>query len=442
MPNPKENVLHIIEKCLRICQQSGGSYKDAAANRIVGSVVITRYNNKTYRIDDIAWDMDPSQKFMTKKGEITFAAYYEERYLNDEGKPLRVSQMGQPLLVVNASARDKRAGRTDGIVLVPEFCYMTGISDEMRSDRSLMVEMSSKTRLSPAERISRISEFIKRLQKPESQQVLKENLMTISPEMVHVTGRQLMPKSIQFKNKSSQPDYDWTNSLKSNVMYKEMMTTMGNWSFVYPREYRSNAQTFMQKFLTKAETLCEGSIRKPEYEELDGALAYDKKLEDISRKDPSIIMVVLPTNKLELFSRIKKVTLCRSKPVPTQVILHRTLTHKYLDSIMTKVAIQVNCKLGGIPWMCKMPFNGIMVVGFEVSNSNKKQSYGAMVASLNPENLGGHFFSTVCESSQQLSANFGTNIVAALSQYMRIEKALPEGILIYRGGVGDGDVSC
>lgn len=43
----------------------------------MGSVIITRYNNRTYRIDDIAWQTTPKDSFTLASGEeISFLEYY------------------------------------------------------------------------------------------------------------------------------------------------------------------------------------------------------------------------------------------------------------------------------------------------------------------------------------------------------------------------------
>lgn len=87
-----------------------------------------------------------------------------------------------------------------------------------------------------------------------------------------------------------------------------------------------------------------------------------------------------------------------------------------------------------------------MIVGFDVSHdtSSRKYSYGAMVASLNPVEGGGHYFSAINqhESGEQLSQHFGLNLCAAIRTYCDLNGGcLPNKILIYRDGVGDGQVS-
>ena len=43
------------------------NFKDLATKEVIGISVFTRYNNKTYRVDDIAWDKNPTYEF--EKGE-------------------------------------------------------------------------------------------------------------------------------------------------------------------------------------------------------------------------------------------------------------------------------------------------------------------------------------------------------------------------------------
>ncbi len=66
---------------LRELQRSGrGSFWDQAVKALVGEIVLTRYNNKTYRIDDIEWSMSPQATFSTKVGDTSFVNYYKKNY--------------------------------------------------------------------------------------------------------------------------------------------------------------------------------------------------------------------------------------------------------------------------------------------------------------------------------------------------------------------------
>ena len=54
---------------------------------------MSRYNNKTYRIDDIDWDKNPQSTFSTRSGEVSFIQYYENAYNK------KITDLEQPLLV-------------------------------------------------------------------------------------------------------------------------------------------------------------------------------------------------------------------------------------------------------------------------------------------------------------------------------------------------------
>lgn len=93
---------------------------------MIGCIVITKYNNKTYRIDDIDWDSHPAKTFNFKGEEITYATYMQRKY------QINIRDLKQPLLVSRAKARDVRAGMSEIVNLIPEVCYMTGLTDAMR----------------------------------------------------------------------------------------------------------------------------------------------------------------------------------------------------------------------------------------------------------------------------------------------------------------------
>lgn len=46
--------------------------------QIIGKTVLTAYNNRTYRIDDVDFERTPTSTFQNKDREITFAAYFAE----------------------------------------------------------------------------------------------------------------------------------------------------------------------------------------------------------------------------------------------------------------------------------------------------------------------------------------------------------------------------
>lgn len=53
-------------------------FRERCTTELVGRIVMTRYNDKTYQINDISWDVTPSDAFETTRGDrITFIEYYQ-----------------------------------------------------------------------------------------------------------------------------------------------------------------------------------------------------------------------------------------------------------------------------------------------------------------------------------------------------------------------------
>lgn len=101
--------------------------------------------------------------------------------------------------------------------------------------------------------------------------------------------------------------------------------------------------------------------------------------------------------------------------------------------------------VGGIPWLIEMPLDGLMTMGYDVCHDpqDKKYSWGALVATMDLKAHNTQFFSAVDRHSKdiEMSNNLKTHINRALTQYKDINQCLPKRILLYRDGVGDGQVS-
>lgn len=75
-------------------------FKVNAQKRLIGCVVLTRYNNKPYRIDDISFDSNPESTFTKADGsEITYIEYFKKSWQKD------IQDKRQPLLVHRPKAR-------------------------------------------------------------------------------------------------------------------------------------------------------------------------------------------------------------------------------------------------------------------------------------------------------------------------------------------------
>jgi aubergine-like protein len=155
-----------------------------------------------------------------------------------------------------------------------------------------------------------------------------------------------------------------------------------------------------------------------------------------------MVIVVLPSNRKDRYDSIKKLC-CVELPVPSQCILQRTLSKKQnLMSVATKVAMQLNCKLGGELWAVEVPVKNLMVVGIDSyhDSASRGRSVGGFIASTN-NSLTRYYSQCMFQhTGQELADNLKVCMTAALKNYHDINKCLPERILVYRDGVGDGQV--
>lgn len=82
-------------------------------------------------MNDILWDHNPNETFKTHDGsEISFVEYYKNNY------GLTIQDKKQPLLLHLQKARKSKSPEVEErhICLIPEFCNLTGLTDEMRTD--------------------------------------------------------------------------------------------------------------------------------------------------------------------------------------------------------------------------------------------------------------------------------------------------------------------
>ena len=107
----------------------------------------------------------------------------------------------------------------------------------------------------------------------------------------------------------------------------------------------------------------------------DSPTSFAETLDRVcSEMNPVLIFCVVSNNRLDRYAAIKK-RCCVDRPVPTQVMVSRNLQQgKSQMSIATKVAIQMNCKIGGVPWGISIPLKGLMVVGFDVCHDTAKKN--------------------------------------------------------------------
>lgn len=144
------------------------------------------------------------------------------------------------------------------------------------------------------------------------------------------------------------------------------------------------------------------------------------------------------------------------------MIVSRTISdRKKQRSVVQKVILQINAKLGGELWSVAMPKvsawlfiylvkvisnselqMNLMVCGIDVYHDKLSgKSIAALVSSMNPQCT--RWYSRTCEqmSNQELVDSLGPCFVAAIKKFAECNQGPPNRIVLFRDGVGDGQLA-
>ncbi|KAH8262836.1 hypothetical protein KR044_000811 [Drosophila immigrans] len=433
----------VMEMLIEIYQHNKNYYQEQAKKYLVGSIIITRYNNRTYRIDDICFSENPQSKFETRTGSYSYIEYYKTHH------NINIKDSKQPLLIsVKQQRKNETADKKEDEIrycLIPELCYLTGIHDEIRADKKLMREISTFTRVSPNQRILALEKYIKNVSDNEdTKQILANWGLSLAKSNANVVGRKLLDEQIYFAKKTvcSGPNADFTRDATSSELLE--IIHMENWVLIHHKNDLRAAKSLMQHM----EQCCAAfgmRINKPKILALDQD-RVDSYVDALRRNitgQTQIVVCICPSSRDDRYSAIKKIC-CAELPVASQVINARTLFNDAKNrSIVQKIVLQINCKLGGSLWSVKIPFKKVMICGIDSYHDpgQKSNSVAAFVASLNASYT--HWYSKAILQTKREELVNGLTMAfeCALQSYKKRNGYLPDSVIIYRDGVGDGQLN-
>merc|ERR1712048_1339663 len=125
-----DSLLDYMNQVRDKAEQRNKDWQEALEDAIVGSTVVTRYNQKTYRVERIDFSMSPETTFDKEGTQVSYAQYYKEKYQEN------INDSNQPLLI----NKDRKTGVE--IALIPELCQLTGLTEGMRADFRLMKDLA------------------------------------------------------------------------------------------------------------------------------------------------------------------------------------------------------------------------------------------------------------------------------------------------------------
>ncbi|KTF80228.1 hypothetical protein cypCar_00023465 [Cyprinus carpio] len=383
-------------------------FPEACTKELVGLIILTKYNNKTYRIDDIAWDHTPNNTFKKGDTEISFKNYFKTQY------GLDITDGNQVLLVSHVKRLGPSGRPPPGpAMLVPEFCYLT----------------VATVIAAPGKRNADVQNELTTWGLSFENRLLSLNGRVLPSERIIQGGR-----AYEYNPWTA----DWAKEMRGLPLISCM--SLDNWLMFYTRRNADVAQSLLQT-LNKVSGPMGIRMQRAimiEYEDRQESLL--RALQQNVARETQMVVVILPTNRKDKYDCVKKY-LCVECPTPSQCVVSRTISKpQALMTVATKIALQMNCKMGGELWSVEIPLRQLMIVGIDCYHDTAagKRSIGALVASLN-QGMSRWFSKCVLQNrGQEIIDALKGSLQAALKAYLKYNNSLPSRIIVYRDGVGDG----
>jgi len=208
---------------VRVKKGSGPLLKKEARKMLQANNPNDPNSDKDENKEKSAYVSKPEPEFETRT--YSYVEYYAEKY----GKKIKPDQ---PLLKVINKRRNNQE-----IYLVPELCFLTGLTENMRSNFNTMKDMNAKTKGNPGEKLKETQDLIQRiLSTPGGKKAIEDWEITLEPDVMRLkgvkinTGNVLMAQQKDGSNSRLKIDIDTTPDLDrkiQNEMYSQPQ--LNNW---------------------------------------------------------------------------------------------------------------------------------------------------------------------------------------------------------------------
>ncbi|GIY42046.1 piwi-like protein Ago3 [Caerostris extrusa] len=230
-----------------------GNVRDEVVKALVGCVVLTRYNNKTYTIDDIEWNLNPNSSFTTSSGlETTFFDYYKRSY------DIVIKDLGQPLLINKPKKK--------------------------RDSKGVMRDIAVHTRVHPESRQLALQKFITNVHNnPEAKSCFDSWNLELVSLPINLDGRSLEPEFLDFgggTKVSAGPEADWGRQITHhNVLVPVHFV---KWAVIFPKRDSGKIREFV-KMLRNVCPKMGIDVKEPQYVEIlnDRTETYCEAIKDM-----------------------------------------------------------------------------------------------------------------------------------------------------------------
>ncbi|NXT91881.1 PIWL2 protein, partial [Anhinga rufa] len=245
------------------------------------------------------------------------------------------------------------------VLLVPELTFITGVPD-IRKDSRLVKDVMREMLQSPRQHYMRLTSLLRRIKdSPEASGELMHWGLSLDPDIHRIPGRVLPAERINLRHSSFIPgeDLTWNKEVMREVPISAI--AMNYWLLVYPKRLQGLAKDLVAAM----ESVCGPigmHVSRPALVGLkdDRIETYAKTIRSVlaSEDKLQLVLCIISSNREDLYVAIKKLC-CMQLPIPSQVINAQSLTGQSgkMRSVVQKVLLQMNCKLGGELWGVDIP---------------------------------------------------------------------------------------
>ena len=294
--------------------------------------------------------------------ETSLLTYYDQKY------GIKIQNRKQPLIVANRRGKDE-----DPELLIPELCLVTGIPDHY--DEYKRRSISQTTIQSAPDKLKEILDLTNEIENSGEFSALSKLGLEVNKKANGVEGA-IIPSPVLMlgENKKvdngresnfqlfSQPLFSSREKLNIGLLYTDRTDVEG-----IERVFTNTCRNLRVKFNFVKENV--GDTRDRKITE-----KYCRIMEDMVKQDHvNILFIVIPPNMKTQYKRLKDFSL-HTLGVVSQVAVESTLNKKNNQSIITKLLLQINAKVGNILWSPSAQINtsGMMIVGIDNSCAGRK----------------------------------------------------------------------
>ncbi|KAL5260484.1 hypothetical protein ACHWQZ_G010579 [Mnemiopsis leidyi] len=406
---------------------------------LTGRVVMTRYNNNSYKIDDVLFDMKACDEIELQPGyKISSVDYYKNRYNIELRDPEQIM-----LLSIKKQLDNNGMKREIRIHLVPEVCYLTGFSNQEFSNKAspMFKEISKVTHSHPADKVRILTDFANTV---NHSQLSERWGLQVETSLLQLEGGNINNEvpivGLNDKFYLERGKFD-------NITRKRFVLSSAG--------IGENCHIICQeKDMQEALKMVESGCRFARAAGIDITFTREhivqvksQRAEEFikagSRLQSKAILFILPNEKEDRITKL--VYGSEIHIIIFQVVLAKTLRNSNgIASKITKILMQIDVKAGGKLWKVDLPTKNTMFLGIDTNHDSmcKRSSVGGFVASMDQDMT--RYYSRIFQhdnSSEEVFSGLQPLMKDTLNEYHKLNNnCYPKRIIVFRDGVGYGQM--